>query len=312
MWVQPHTIWIAYMVLYPLANTVNTSEVTKRACHQRHIQAPQQGHRCFTNTELCINKTGIQRQHHCTWLCMQDQICQVINFNSIGGYCLLGQGPCVSLERVVGFVTTSFSAKEPCLKWEQDYANDPYKPITFPKATDQSDLLILVRGIEGNNKIPGKGYLRSGYWYYSWQGNLKNFWFTEGQREFFTISTQCTTSWVPHDATSGNRLPTGAVIGGNLNGVPLYVARELTAHMTGHPEIHCPGYFNNIEGRGHMPYHVYDLVYKDVELLVIQEWNRLQIDLAIRQNQLQTFISIISLSILSGSVLNNGLSPNKF
>ena len=269
----PHTIWIAYMVLYLPALILNASKLTKPACHQRYIQAPQQGQRCVTDTEFYINKTGIQHQHHCTWLCMREKICQVINFNSIDAYCLLGQRPCISLEKDVGFITTSFSAKEPCLKWVEDYENDPYKPITFPKASDPADLLILVRGIEGNNKIPGKGSLLSGHLYYSWQGNEMKFLFTEVQREFFTLSPQCTTSWVSHNSTSGT-LPAGAVIGGNLNGVPLYVARKFAVHMNGHPAIYSCGYLNNVERRAHMPYGMVDLVYTDVELLVIQEWNK--------------------------------------
>ena len=272
----PHSIWIAYMVSYPLVSIVKASEVTKPICHLQHIQAPQQGQRCITNTEIYINKTGIQCQHHCTWLCTRDQICQVINFNSIGAYCLLGQGPCISWEKDVSFITTSFSAKEPCLKWVANYENDSYKPITFPKATDPSDLLILVRGIEEHNKIPGKGVVLSGYMYYSWQGNEVKFLFTDVQMEYLTISPQCTSRWVPHDSTSGNSLPAGAVIGGNLNGVSLYVARKFTVHRTGHPERHSCGYFNNIEGLGHMPYGMLDLVYTDVELLVIQEWNNVR------------------------------------
>ena len=258
------------MVLHLLALTVNASEVTKPGCQQRYMQAPHQGQRCITDTEIYINYTGIQRHHHCTWLCMRDQNCQVINFNSIGAYCLLSNGPCVSLEKEADFVTTSLAAKGPCSKWVENYENDTYKTITFPKGTNTSDLLIVVRGRVGNNKVPGKGSLNSGYKLISWEGQEMTTHFTYFPVEFLTISPECTISWVLHDSTSRNPLPAGAVIGGNLNDVPLYVARKSTVHMAGFPTMYSCGYYNNIDGRGHMPYGGLDLLYTDVEILVIQ------------------------------------------
>ena len=268
---------VACIVILPLPPYVNASEVNQPVCPRRYIQPPQVGQRCITDTEIYINKTGIELQHRCMWLCIRNPICQVINFNHMGAYCLMGLRPCVSLEKEVEFITTSLAAEKPCLKWVESYENGLYNAITFPISdnTDPSDLLIVVRIRKGEHKIPGKGSLILGqmYTYYSWQGKEMEVLFAESQCEFLILSPECTISWVPHNSTSGNPLPTGGVIGGYFKGVPLYVARKFTVRSVGNPAVYSSGYYNNVEGRGHMPFGWMDMVYTDVEILVIQEWN---------------------------------------
>ena len=260
-----------FKVVFPLAISVHAS-ITGPVCRQLHIQAPRVGQRCITDTQIYTNKTGVRDQHHCTWLCMLDPNCRVINYNSIGAYCLLGQGPCVSLENEADFVTTAMQSKKPCFKWVTDYENDIYKPITFPMITDPSDSLIILRGREDNNVLPGKGALQTGYMYYSWEGNEVYSLFTDGQPEFLTLSPECTISWVHHDFTTGQPLPAGAVIGGHLNDVPLYVSRKFTVYRSGDLAMYSSGYYNDIEGQAHMPYGALDRVYTETEILVVQDW----------------------------------------
>ena len=263
-------LFVTYIAVLSLTLSGNASEATRPVCSQRYIQEPRVDQRCITDTEIYINKTDIRDQQHCTWLCIRDPNCQVTSYNSIGTYCLLGRGICVSLEEEVDFVTTAMQAKKPCFKWVTNYINDTYKPITFPKIKDPSDVLIVVRRRKEGNKIPGKWSLPSDEKYYSWEG--KEVVFSEGC-ETLILSPECTISWVPHDSTSGNPLPTGAVIGGHLNAIPLYVARKFAIFTAGHPAKHSSGYYDNIEGRGHLPYGGLDKVYTDIELLVVHEWN---------------------------------------
>ena len=95
--------------------------------------------------------------------------------------------------------------------------------------------------------------------------------FTESQAEFLAVATVCNVNWVPYDSTLGNPLPVHAVIGGHLNDIPLYVARKLAQHVPGQQAKYSYGYYDSMDGLGHFPY--IDIVYNQVEILVVQEWN---------------------------------------
>ena len=257
---------VSYIVVYIIALSVNASEVSKLICRQQHTQPSEVGQRCITDNEVYINKTTLQ--HHCTLLCMRNPNCQVINFNIVGNYCLLAHRPCVSMEQNINFVTRYMFTNTPCLKWVANHDNGVHSVISFPAADDPSDLLIVVRGRIGQNKIPGKRSSRTGEMHCSW--NDKETKFTANQAEFLTASTECNISWVPHDSTSGKPLPVRAVIGGHMNDTPLYVARKSAQHITGHRTAYSCGYYDNTNGLGHFPYHHIDVVYNQVEVLVVQ------------------------------------------
>ena len=261
-------ILIPYISVCLIALNVDASNVTKPVCRQQHTHSPQVGQRCITDTEVYVNRTG--HQHHCMLLCMRDLSCQAINFNILGGYCLLSQRPCISLEQNAEFVTRFLAMKPPCLKWVEHYASGVHRFISFPKANDSSQLLIIVRGRLGNNEIPGKMSSKRRVMYCSWEG--EDIELNETQTEFLTVSSDCNISWISHDSTSGNPLPYRAVIGGHLNDIPLYVARKSAQHYPGHPTKYSAGYYDNVNGIGHFPYKGMDVVYNQVEVLVVQEW----------------------------------------
>ena len=248
----------------------NTFEIGKSVCQQRSSHPPQVGQRCITETEVYINKTNVQHQHHCTLLCMKNSVCQVANFNITGRYCLLGRAPCVSLEREIDLVTT-FMSRQPCLKWVPDYMynDDAYTTICFKVSDRQTNTLCVVRVRKGENKIPGKHALDGNSMYYSWEG--REMALPKSNAEYLTISADCNINWVAHDSTSGKPLPVGAVIGGLLNNAPLYVARKSAVHTTGHPVRFCSGYYDNVKGLGHFPYDVRDVTYTQVEVLVVED-----------------------------------------
>ena len=265
---QLQTMRMAFTVLLRLVIDMYAFEVNKPVCRHIYIQPPQPGHRCITDTQICINKTDVRDQQHCTWLCMRDPNCGVVNYNNTGVYCLLGHGPCVSLEKDDDFVTTALQEKSPCLKWLASYKYGTYSPITYTMSIDISDSLNIVRGRIGNNRIPGKGWVETGKNYYSWEGQELLF-TDENQYEFLALSPECTISWVHHDSTSGNPLPTGAVIGGNLDNVPLYITRKFAIHVKGYPAVYSAGYYNNLEGLAHIPHFGLDMVYISAEILVV-------------------------------------------
>ena len=249
-----------------LAKCAAAAEVSKAICPQRHIQSPLIGQRCVTDDEIYIKKTVERPQ--CMFLCLRDPNCQVINFNITGSYCLLGQRSCTSLDNDTGFVTTLMAMRKPCLKWESDLHNGINNAVPI---TDSSSV-VVVRGNKEGNKIPGKWSTDRIYINYPWNGQeaspLKD------QAELLIVSPKCTISWVSHDSTSGNLLPAGAVVGGHLDGIPLYVARKYAVFMSGHSPTFAAGYYDNVKGLGHFPYGGLDRVYDDAEIMVVQGWNR--------------------------------------
>ena len=257
----------ACILVIQMVLIVNASDVSKPVCRQRQAQEPRVGQRCVSDTEVYINKTGLQ--HHCTLSCMRDPNCQVINFNIIGSYCLIGGRPCLSVENDTDLVTIFMSARKPCLKWVRKYDSDEHNPISFPEANDPSDFLSVAQCIIGKNKIHGKMVASNWAIYCSLGG--KEMKFTENQTEILTLSQECNISWVPYDYTSTNPLPTGIVIGGQLNGIHLYIARKYAAHVAGNPPRYSSGYYDNVNGLGHFQYHHLDFIYQAMEVLVVKD-----------------------------------------
>ena len=144
----------ACFIVLQIVLFVDSSVVSKAVCRQRQIQPPEGGQRCVSDTEVYINTTGAR--HHCMWLCMQDPNCQVINFNIIGSYCLIGERPCISVENDTDFVTTIMSMKKPSLKWITSHDGNEDNLISFLQAPDLTTYISIARCIIGNNKIPGK------------------------------------------------------------------------------------------------------------------------------------------------------------
>ena len=256
------------VVVFTLLVNVKSTESDKPVCRQRHILRAQGGKRCVTDTEVYINKTVLQ--HHCTSLCMRDPGCQVINFGKKGGYCLLGHGPCLYVENDIDFITTPMTMRQPCLKWVSNIGSDTYSVILTTQI-DGSSPLRVARCNRENNKIPGKMVVDNGRYYYPWKG-LEFDVIDASGCEILLLSPECNIRWIPHDSTSSDPVPLGAVIGGQLNDIFLYVARKYAVHLTGHPSRYSVGYYDNVKELGHVSYGNLDMVYSQVELLVVDGW----------------------------------------
>ena len=245
---------------------VNTSDVSKPVCQQRQIQPTKRAQRCVSDTEVYINTTGVG--HHCMCLCMRNPNRQVINFNILGSYCLIGERPCIYVENDTEFVTTIMSMRKPSLKWVNSFYEDEHI-ISFLEAPDLNNFIGVARCMMGNNKIPGKMVMPNGAIFCSWDDAEL---LCQDQTEILTLSPEYNISWVPYNSASGNPLPPGIVIGGQLNGVPLYVARKYEPFIEGFPLRYALGYYNQLSGLGHFGYLYRAFNYQAVELLVVQEW----------------------------------------
>ena len=182
------------------------------------------GQRCITDTEAYKNRTDVP-QELCMWHCLQNISCMVINYNMVNSYCLLGQGPCVSLEHENDFVTIPMTTQEPCLTWiRQDTMppslDDTSDIVMYPVQTNPDNSIVVARAIIDSAKNPGKFHANTGQ--FALNGQVVEF--SAGNYDILTHSPECDISWVNYGPGSGNALIDGAVIGGYQNGHPLYVA----------------------------------------------------------------------------------------
>ena len=130
---------------------------------------------------------------------------------------------CSEYHGISDSVTTPMSRK-PCSKWAPNLNNDVCEDISSKLSVGSSYVIFVGRASIRKNKIPGK----SGWpgIYYTWEGIETML----PKSKYLIFSPQCSFSRIPHNNISGAPLPNGAIIGGNLNEVPLYVARGSILH----------------------------------------------------------------------------------
>ena len=228
------------------------------------------GQRCITEKEVYRNHTDVP-QERCMWHCWQNVSCTVINYNKVDSYCLLGQGPCVSLEPESDFVTIPMTTQEPCMTWiRQDTmppSLDDFSDIVmYPLQTNPDNKIVIARAILDLAKIPGKFHNNIGQ--FALNGQVVEF--SAGNYEILRLSPECDISWVNYGPNHENALIGGTVIGGYQNGRPLYVARKGDTHL-GHTYRYAAGYYDAIDKVGVVTYGRSVLPFTEMEILVVHE-----------------------------------------
>ena len=261
---------ITAVIILFLPNRLNTSAVAGPSCQQIYMKPPLMGQRCITDNEVYRNHTNAP-QERCIWHCLGNISCQVINYNVVDSYCLVGHAPCVSLEPEIDFVTIPITMQDPCMMWvRQDIIppslNDISDVVKYPVESDPGNSIVVARAILDMAKIPGKFHNTKGY--FSWNGQVSEF--SAGNYEVLIVSPRCDISWMNYNPDSGNAVPDGVVIGGYQNGHLLYVARKHAGHL-GHSARYAAGYYDNKHGNGEVTYGADVLIYSEVEILVVHE-----------------------------------------
>ena len=144
----------------------------------------------------------------CTLTCIQSNHCEAMIYDKTSGICMLMNDPCFSLETNDNHVYRSF--RQECIKW-------------VPPEDDYLFYHNVARHYFEGGYILGK------------VGNRGNFRginpsdttiIGEEIYERLVVNPSCNATSVTYDASSGQPIPKGAVIGGTLNATntPLYVA----------------------------------------------------------------------------------------
>ena len=234
------------------------------ACRQTLVK-PQHGHRCVTHTEVYTDITDISWQL-CTWHCLKHAHCGVINYDVTTRLCRRSQETCQYFHRDTEYAALAMNMTDACLRWVSLNNVDLNDAVSSPSPGDGLKQFV-VRGISNGNVIPGK--YAYGVGYYIVEGAEVTF----NEPEFLVVRDGCTIDWVTYDSSSSDPFP-AAIIGGWLQGKPVYVARKYQVYETTDVEALSVGYYDKASDIGHMGWGGNDVTMPDVELLVLENWEK--------------------------------------
>ena len=210
---------IVHIVMYIVMGIIsNNIEMVLADCKSHRFQSPIEGHTCDIPEH--INSSVIEH-HHCTMACIRSKDCTATVYDNQRSVCMALSHPCVLLKPRVGYVYQAFHHR--CVEWVPYSENIPVYSINERIITGETyigrvfinDDLVLGKVVPSLNKFfsvhpSGTSEVRldTGY-------------------EKLVVDASCSVTWVWYNATKGQHLPTGALMGGYLaaTGTPLYVSR---------------------------------------------------------------------------------------
>ena len=223
-----------------------------------------QGHRCVTHTEIFTNISDISQQL-CTWYCLKDDYCNVMKYSLAGRSCHLSPEKCQYFHIDMGYVAFSTDI-DTCLRWASVTEINMDSAIGSQSVNEPGQIFV-ARGMFNGDVIPGK--YADGRAYHTLGGAQVRF----DEPELLIIRDGCTVEWVLYDSATLDPFPTGAVVGGWLQGVPLYVARKYQRYFNPNMNGLSVGYYNKAAGLGHVGWGDNDVTMTSMEILVLRDWD---------------------------------------
>ena len=182
---------------------------------------------------------SVTERRHCTLACIHNKECKATVHDSHHSFCMLLSEPCMLLRPRSDHVYQAF--QRPCTKWVSSIDDDHGYWITeyslrtyIARRFINDDLVVgkvtdMFRAIRPNDTASIRG----------------------GDYEKLAVDASCRVTWVPYDATSGQSMPTGALVGGFLmaTNIPLYVSR------LPHHDVNLVGYYNPLNHMAWADFH---------------------------------------------------------
>ena len=223
-------IWVVFWLLLKCTESRTTS------CEFHDIQSPIHDQACVTQRYRNISVT---ERHHCTLACIQSNECAATVHDSRHSVCMLMSEPCMSMRLRAGYVYQAFQCL--CTKWVP--GSDVVSGYWIKEGSSKS--YIARRFIDDDlvlGKVTDKFYaIRPTDTTVVMGGNY----------EILVIDAICNIIWVPYDATSGQSIPTGTLVGGFMavTNAPLFVSK-LTISA-----INVIGYYNPFHHKARGQFH---------------------------------------------------------
>ena len=155
---------------------------------------------------------------------------------------------------------------DPCLRWVSGNNVDMGSALSCPNRYNPPIDIFVARGASADNVILGKYVVSHQIGYHAINGAAA----TINNPEFLVVSKVCAVDWVTDDSASTDPFPTGAIVGGWLKGIPLYIGRKYQVYPNARLEDMSIGYFDRVSDLGHMTWGPSDVTMKVVEILVLR------------------------------------------
>ena len=188
-----------------------------------------------------------------------------MKYSLAGRSCHLSPEKCQYFHKDMGYVTFT-SNIDTCLRWASITEVDMSSAIGS-QSVNKPGQVFVVRGMFNGDVIPGK--YADGRAYHTVGGAQVRF----DEPELLIIRDGCTVQWVLYDSATLDPFPTDAVVGGWLQGAPLYVARKYQQYFDPYYYELSVGYYDKAAGLGHMGWGVNDVTMTSVEILVLRDWD---------------------------------------
>ena len=169
-----------------------------------------------------VNFTNVA-EHECVLRCMFDKSCTAVNYDVQDRVCMCVEVPCPVLE-IQQYIHYQILAPPPldgCVHWVATNDRNYPRMVKYNSSPNGYNLIGIVRLRRAGKLLPAVWSQRNEK-AVTVQNNTK---FMSKAIEVLVAKESCSLRWVNYDASSGNALPPGAILGGHLaDGTPLYVA----------------------------------------------------------------------------------------
>ena len=211
------------------------------------------GKRCVTENEGYIIKAGIS-QPVCTWHCLRNESCDVINYKT-NGICLLSSGPCIVAENEDQSIATVFSVNRPCLEWVAFSESERDNSVRVESPINIGVYLSVIRFLADNDKLPG-AFSSSINKVYLIHNGVDKSCSPASDCEALVVNPGCTVDWVDYKPETQMPLHPGAVPGGSLDGKTLYIAAYFDHIISLGLDICSIGYIDSSSNTATIPFSV--------------------------------------------------------
>ena len=224
------TLLSVYM-LYELSSLVSSCEL------RMYLRNRLMGFGCARNKQVTFTDVA---GHECVLRCMLHKSCTAVNYYAEEKICVRFEVPCPILEmhQHVHYQILAPTHLEGCINWVNTHDWDYPRMVKYNHTVNGLKPHGVARLMMAGEILPAKRP-RTNQVAITVQGNAR---VSKDIFEFWVVNETCSLLWMDYDASSGNCLPAGAVVGGRLaDETPLYVAAVNVSASQ-----HVIGYYNHV------------------------------------------------------------------
>ena len=211
---------------------LKNTEMETADCQPQRFESPIEGHTCEIPEHI---NTSVIEHHHCTMACIRSKDCTATVYDNWRSVCMALSHPCVLLKPRVGYVYQAFHHR--CVEWVPCSEDIPVYSINERIITGET---YIGRVFINDDLVPGKVATALNRFYSVHPSGTYDVRRDIGY-EKLVVDASCSVTWVWYNATKGQPMSTGALIGGYLaaTGTPLYVSRLMPTK-----DLLVVGYYN--------------------------------------------------------------------